>query len=965
MITTKTTPKGWLLTLLSAIFLLSGLTACSSTEGDESSKEPLKPDTPINNDDWQTIPVSGGTIEKGDLTITFPNGTFSKDVKVAVSEVEAGQICGDDEISKFYQITMPASTTHSFSLKLKCEEKGDNIKALLHSPVVPMTDPIETYDNITIESTFDNGEYKITLPSFENGESTENISISIGIARMATIEGNSSDTRSNTRKSDGQVGNIEWHYDIQYVPYKYMKANWNKTNMSKHVVDALSHIKALGFEIDSHRDIPIKFDVLVTHATWKSFFFGFGEDVYGYMNQSKVHCKFNSITLNRKFIIEYGQGEWTEDLLRRTLIHELLHYFQAEYDPRLPIVKAWAGGNEWLQLYESGAVWCEKFNANGKPSSAFISQNITFFSRSLTNLKEVYNNDVDYATHGYGMAALLEYISTHRVHENFNNRSVVELYEQWNTRWSELGPQLIATKATFDIIKNWVESPPHNSNLFIDSNYDDFILSLAKEKVVEGVHVGSIPDIKNPDYRKENYYGQLEKDGILSFKEKCYPYGCFIMKIHLSNSDTFKKKGSFDKRKLIIEQNEEGVQTYVLYKKGGEWIQVSGTAVKGKPLEIDGKTLESFHNNDGYNALFYPISTNIKNKETLTSDVIVNLTDSEERDLPSVSPTSVSFEAEGGTDTTVKINKGSYKYCDAEVPEEFEKWLSAKASNDGTVSITAQLNTGEEREGKIKCWVSNKENPSPADKKYIDPSVTVTQKAGDDESLFDPTDLVFPVEGGVRCISYKIESDQWLARRWEDDTWLKTGWSIDYLDKIRYYPSKDNRFTDQLYVCCFPNETGEDREQTITFGYSKVKGLDFDKRDKYPFKVKQEGGTFNLDMMKNLFVGSWYTAKDIDYNKNEGQFYHKRYTFRADHTLTYEGQYTFSDAKPSSWIEEFSGTYSVLSYEVRDRCVVVKIKIPSKDTWYKGYLECWPHWLFFGYENSDGSISHGFYMERE
>ena len=110
MMITKTTPKEWMLSLLSAIFLLSGLTACSSTEDSAEDSAKHKPEVPINDDDWQTVPATGGTITKDSLSIIFPNGTFAEDAKVAITEVKKGEIGGKYEASKFYQITMPCTT---------------------------------------------------------------------------------------------------------------------------------------------------------------------------------------------------------------------------------------------------------------------------------------------------------------------------------------------------------------------------------------------------------------------------------------------------------------------------------------------------------------------------------------------------------------------------------------------------------------------------------------------------------------------------------------------------------------------------------------------------------------------------------------------------------------------------------------------------------------------------------------
>ena len=90
------------------LFILAILTmslmACSTKEDVADEREPLKPETPVEKDEWETIQPDGGVIERDDITIQFPKGTFSSETKVAVSEVKKGQILGEDEVSKFYQI---------------------------------------------------------------------------------------------------------------------------------------------------------------------------------------------------------------------------------------------------------------------------------------------------------------------------------------------------------------------------------------------------------------------------------------------------------------------------------------------------------------------------------------------------------------------------------------------------------------------------------------------------------------------------------------------------------------------------------------------------------------------------------------------------------------------------------------------------------------------------------------------
>ena len=92
-----------------ALLLATPFTACSDSDDPEVPDKPDTPVTPVNPEDYQAVPVSGGTIEKGDIAITFPSGTFTKDEQVAITEVKKGEIGGKNEASPFYQVTMPCT----------------------------------------------------------------------------------------------------------------------------------------------------------------------------------------------------------------------------------------------------------------------------------------------------------------------------------------------------------------------------------------------------------------------------------------------------------------------------------------------------------------------------------------------------------------------------------------------------------------------------------------------------------------------------------------------------------------------------------------------------------------------------------------------------------------------------------------------------------------------------------------
>ena len=600
----------WLLHLLSAAIMTIGLTACSGS--DDKVDEPLKPDTKITDSDWQNIPVDGGTIEKGDITIQFPSGTFSSDTKVAVSEVKKGQICGNEEVSKFYQITLPFTTAKSFTVKIKCDEKGDDINAVVHSPAMAVGPNKQIYSDHTVESSYSNGEYTINIPASDNKDTdvTENASISIGLAHMLRIPGESAGTRA--------VDENTWHYDISvFFQQKYL-ANWTKADYPGVIRSALQHLQSLGFKFPGKRNIPI---------TWAK---EDKEDISGHLVQDAWCDIWNGIALNELYITDFDNYN-ARFPVKRTCIHELTHVFQSNYDPRWPVVKRATDGDE-TTLYECAAVWSEKFNDGGTPSLDFICNYLPRFTRSLTEVVEVHKSDSElkkegkkpYGNHGYGMSALIEYITTQRKSEGFNDKSVVELYEMMKNSSAKGGFALSMT--TFDFLKAWAKK--HNSKIFEGDGYDDFILKLVSGKVFTGM---------NPSRAVNGSNNQLKADGEVSHSGTCYPYGGYICRTQLLASgekDQFRAKGSLTNKRLVIDQKQDGVQTYVVVQYQGGLTQIDGKATKGKPIIINGKALESYRKNENYNVNFYVISTNSKNESSLPSEVTVSLEENEGEGKP-------------------------------------------------------------------------------------------------------------------------------------------------------------------------------------------------------------------------------------------------------------------------------------------------------------------------------------------
>ena len=847
---TKTKSLRWLLSLLSTIFLLSGLAACDSTE--DSIEDPTKPEVPINEDDWQTVSTKGDVIKKDSLTLTLPSGTFKNDTKVAVTKVNKGQICGSNEVSEFYQITTPITTYKPVTIKIKSENLGNDASIVLHSYGFAKSFNEITKTNNVIETTYSNGEYTATLPAFANENDTTTISFSVGLAKASYGNANTRTPKGGFEVADGMVDDIGWKLYVDPSVDK-MTDSWEvinnetHTRLGKYIEESIQKILDLGFTLRP-LGMPIRYIY---------FYYISDPDKYGYFKQSPVDDAFSFIGIGVEKLKESTNDP---SQLKSTLIHELFHYFQSDYDPREPYTKA--GGfrkpnsfNDFVNwklepstidnesiIHEMASVWIEQFMNNGELNAKFLLEQVfgdVFIYDGVLGFgmeKERWNKGIEsYQQQGYSMGPWLHFM-LNEIKEHGKTRKdhpVLELFQLFKKKWKS------GTYNSYYILEEWLKS--YDDILLTSSTTDDYYLKLWQGNVVKDFDISKVLD-----YDKHNVL--KNKTGIKKDDSKVSPFGCEVTKVSLLDYKDIK----LDDKELVIKQEEPNVHTYVLLTDSKsnmtkfKYIQrnkVIYATVQNDSIVLSGKTLESLRLDDGsFDHQFFLVTTNISNKmhsKTVNpSHVSFELRDA---GSASVSPTKLPFPSEGGTKRLTIIAQG-YKKFGCEIDDKDKSWLSYEFGDGNTIDITAKSNTTDQpRSTKIRCYVTNDENSAEVNRVYL--PVEVTQDGN--------------ISGGEsNIIIKKIKSLVFMAQFTVQSSIMGTNTTLAYSMNPNSISFKQSGST--IHVSA--SEESGDLKETISFDIvnltdakyelhnSQIKNLNF-----YKYKNNGEETSIVLNDLANTY----------------------------------------------------------------------------------------------------------------
>lgn len=705
-----------LMTVMSLVLL--GLAACGEKEDAKESDSPETPVTPVTPSNGTTVPVTGGTITKGDITLTFSSGTFTEDTEVAVTEVTKGEAYGEFEASKFYQLTLPAKIDRPIEVKIKCNIENGSLLGVLIESGLRKSMAEETTHSIYLEGTYDSGEYTCTIPTTQNNKDDEASTVKIGLINVS--EDSSAQTRAVKPASkflviQGKVENIEWYYDMYNFEYMLLsRTNKNKLTsyfgkINGFISDALTKIHDLGFKIETSRKIPFIFTTL-----------NLSKDHFGAFVQSPSDDKESSIELHLTKVLTNE----SDKSLSQTIIHELLHYFQADYDPRSPKKKC--GGAEENVICEAASVWAEQFMNNGKLNGEFVEQYLQLYVRSMDNIDELRPNTINsfyhpfdwkaaeikrHAEHGYAMSTLLYYL-TNPMSEmeafDIDKKSIVEIFKLWKTDNAYVGH-------TFLPFEKWLDN--HGSGFLMTDDFNDYLLALLTGKIIDKkiIDIDKLGGGNQPILK----IASLNNSDKVEFSDDCLSHGCRICKISIT------QRGSLKGKDIVVKQMKPDVQTYLIVRDQNMNDELFGRkAVEGDSIVVKGETIDNVLNGTKKSYL-YLVTINHQNSKLpyhATCEIVDNGV--------KVSPDSLSYSANGGEQSTFISNYEGYGYYGASVRSEGHGWCGvALTSTIGEVKIIVQPNeTTKKRECIVDCYVYA--NSSTPESEWVKIPVKVTQAAG-------------------------------------------------------------------------------------------------------------------------------------------------------------------------------------------------------------------------------------------
>lgn len=519
------------------------------------------------------IGANGGQVELNELKIEMPSGTFGEATEVKVAELTKGTILPNDEVSPFYEISMPVHTGGKFKVRIKSDQQSDDIVMVARTPGFSRERFESVNNDLFLEPIYKDGAYEVEFPKFVN-PNDETKSFTVGLGRAKTLS-----TGARTRSNGGQVRNVKWHF---VVPRSFEIEKGDVLDViNDYMGKSITKLIATGIVKSDTKtyDISVKFEDREV-----------GD--YGEFSGSLICHEFSSVYLNSKLFT----GTIDHKELYQTVIHELHHYFSDEYDTRW--LKSGCGAcSQWIMLIEAGGVWAERL-ADSKETSTILQGNCKKFSQGYY-FEDLYNGGVyddecdppstwydptswyvrsdrrgkGWQSHGYGMALFFEYVS-----QKWGDRAVTEFYQKMYD----------GGKDTYDCIEKAIEEKDRFLLAPYVTTYYEFLVDAALGKIRTGIAYSNMRD----NTKKYSF----NQDGEKTFTSDCYRFGISISTINIAKAyKNDKGSNPFVNKQLEVKESLEKVATDVYLiangsKKGTYVSEFLGTVTQSGPLVIKDET---------------------------------------------------------------------------------------------------------------------------------------------------------------------------------------------------------------------------------------------------------------------------------------------------------------------------------------------------------------------------------------
>lgn len=568
-----------------------------------------------------TVSAQGGTIEEGNIKINFPSGTYDGDRQVEIKEIEQGKTALEEEVSSFYEVFMPADSKKPLQISIKSDAKGNNISFAAHAPGVALHDINRgvTYSDIHLETKYANGTYTTTVPAINDPENPEGVKVSFGLVKTSSSTYGSANVRTTRSEENGE---IKWEYVWCDTQLGETGKNRIESVITEGMNESVKIIKGFGFKVTGDRKIPLN---IVNK--------GLGDKECGRFIQSTIKDDWNSIKFNLTYLIENISNPTD---IKRTVIHELFHYFQSEYDPVYsPYLKGGMYGNFLddayfrLRAYEAGGVWIEKYVDPQRYYDSGWRKNFGYcfigpYNEGTTTEADTDNlkGEAAYRAWGYGSAPMLDWF----VYEK-GTEAILKLYQEFKK----------GGKTTF---KQWIKAGETATQAKFHSKFDEYATKMCEGSLVRGINykkgVDHGVDTKFGlwdvcDSMKNNQFTKVD-DGTKEHVKTVYQYGVrpTYMRFSYSNAEDLK---DYAKKQITIEQDNKDLTNKAwFYEQSTGKYTYLGEFKKDDPLVVnDEKILDKLINKPGnpknYNQNTIVVATWMtkQDAETAKSKLIVSL----------------------------------------------------------------------------------------------------------------------------------------------------------------------------------------------------------------------------------------------------------------------------------------------------------------------------------------------------